>query len=94
MLAVPGRTGIARDVNARGDIVGCGGCAAGGCALLWRADKVIDLNECIDPKCGWRLLAATAIDDSGAIACIGICEERGEAVLLVPRGPDETGAGS
>jgi len=85
-LPVPDeQPGIAWGVNSRGDAVGHRGSDGGGRALLWRDDRVIDLNSRIDPMSGWHLQQATAISDAGIIACVAIRDEMFEAVLLIPR---------
>lgn len=77
----------AMGINDRGEIVGFGGSRSVGgySALLWCAAGRIDLNECIDPACGWHLLRATAINNRGMIGCDALRDDRVEAVLLVPR---------
>lgn len=93
-LPVPDdQPGIAWGVNSRGEAVGHRGSDGGGRALLWRDDAVIDLNSRIDALSGWHLQQATAINDAGIIACVGIRDEMFEAVLLIPREAAPQGQG-
>jgi len=82
---VDGRaTGWARDINDRGEIVGCITGLRGGCAILWRDGKAHDLNDCIPRLNGWHLVEATAINNAGMIGCRMIVDECSSPVLLEP----------
>jgi len=89
VLPVPDRRffAMAQAINDRGEIVGYSGAdsACGMDALLWRPDGLVNLNDCIDPACGWHLLRATAIGNGGMIGCDAARGEHVEAVVVVPR---------
>lgn len=77
---------FADDVNASGLVVGqsIGDAAV---AVLWtEARGMVDLNTLVDESAaGWRLLAATAVNDDGWIVGYGLANEGSErAFLLVP----------
>lgn len=97
----------AMDVNERGMVVGRSGeldHATGEMttrAFLWRNGRMVDLNRLIAPNSGWRLEAATAVNNRGYIAGYGqrlsgsnaLAQPR--AFLLVPvraGGPRSLGA--
>ncbi len=44
-----------------------------------------DLNELIDPACGWVLIDAVSINDSGQIAGNGVGPSGQHGLLLTPR---------
>lgn len=67
-------------VNDRGMIVGC----AGDHAVRWVNKKVQNLNELIDPKLGWYLQCAYAINRSGVIAGTGTYHGMTLPFRLVP----------
>jgi probable HAF family extracellular repeat protein len=48
------------------------------------AEGVVDLNDLIDPAAGWRLLYATAINNSGQIVGAGVYDGREMAFRLDP----------
>lgn len=69
---IAGGNAYARDINARGDIVGSSmvpvpGQRAATVATLWRGGAVLNLNDLVDDRDGWTLRDATAIDESGRI---------------------------
>jgi probable HAF family extracellular repeat protein len=98
---LPGdRCGFANAVNSKGQIVGTSVTQSGICrwpgpgmtAVLWEDNKVIDLNQRIDPGAGLNLVIALEINDRGDIAGIGVppgCDSSqmdtcGHAFVLTP----------
>ena len=70
MSPLPGGIGniVARDINNADLVVG----SIAGRATLWRGSTAAeDLNDIIDPRLGWTLGDANAINDDGAIAGTG-----------------------
>jgi hypothetical protein len=51
-------------------------------AAVWQGGKVTDLNELLPEHSGWVLQRATAINDSGDIAGVGVHEGHASAFLL------------
>jgi probable HAF family extracellular repeat protein len=72
------RSSFAYGVSDAGDIVGISDSRA----TLWRHGSIIDLNTTIAPGTGWRLDAATAIDDRGRICGWGTLSGFPQAFLL------------
>jgi probable HAF family extracellular repeat protein len=67
-LAFPNSS--ARGINAASDVVGWSEVDSSGRphAVLWAmGGTAVDLNTLIDPKLGWELISATAINDQGQI---------------------------
>ena len=87
-LPTVNRYGLGRAVavSEQGEALGFWTSSAGARAMLWREDRAIDLNCCIDPASGWELMQATAINADGIIGCVALRNgEDQDAVLLVPR---------
>ncbi len=97
----------AMGVNNRGMVVGRSGeldHATGEMtttAFLWRNGRMVDLNDLIAPNAGWRLEAATAVNNRGHIAGYGLrrasntAQAQRRAFLLVPmRGPGPRSLGA
>ena len=61
-------------LNDRGQVVGYSATVDGNAAVLWSEDegRLLDLNDCIDPESGWRLVLAKDINNSGWITGYGI----------------------
>ena len=70
----------AEDLNNSGDVVGI----SQNRAVLWRGTTVIDLNTRIAPGSGWVLQKATAINNRGQIAGVGIRNGQPRIFLLSP----------
>jgi probable HAF family extracellular repeat protein len=78
-------TTIALDINAREQVVGVAQPEDGKLkAFLWEKGKLINLNDVIDPHSGWRLLAASRINDKGEILGRGYIKGSIHAFLLEP----------
>jgi probable HAF family extracellular repeat protein len=73
-------------INGAGDVVGhswlAGSLATH--AFLYRDGRMTDLNTLIDPACGWELLEAYGINDSGQIVGLGLVGGRTLAYRLDP----------
>ncbi len=95
----------AMGVNNRGMVVGRSGelvHATGEMttlAFLWRNGRMVNLNDLIAPNSGWRLEAATAVNNRGHITGFGLrranstAQAQRRAFLLVPMpGPRSLGA--
>jgi probable HAF family extracellular repeat protein len=77
--------GIARAINASGDIVGQNPLLDGGHAVLWHNGSMIDLNSLIPADSGWTLEYATALNDAGQIVGWGTVDGKvEEGFLLTP----------
>ena len=84
--------GIARAINAFADVVGTAdeltltptGTSTAPAAALWTNGTIVNLNNAVPLPAGWRLVAATAINDAGQIA--GVAEVGGarHGFLLTP----------
>ncbi|MCC5787932.1 MAG: hypothetical protein JJU33_14655 [Phycisphaerales bacterium] len=95
----------AMGVNDRGMVVGRSGeldHASGEMttrAFLWRNGRMVDLNDLIAPNAGWRLQAATAVNNRGYIAGYGLhrasnaAQAQRRAFLLVPMRRPTLGTG-
>jgi probable HAF family extracellular repeat protein len=81
----------ALDINDRGDIVGWSrlGIPANH-AVLWRRDRIIDLNEATSKPTECVLIRASAITNRGEILVDAICGGRERVAILTPR--DRSGA--
>jgi hypothetical protein len=80
------RTGQFNGVNATGDAVGAlfDGTNGPEHAILWKQGRLVDLTASLkDPS--WKLIAATAINDTGQIAGYGYHDGHRAAFLLTPR---------
>jgi probable HAF family extracellular repeat protein len=106
---LPGKNcGFAEAVNLTGQIVGmseshtedCQWPGPGMNATLWQNGQVIDLNQRIPPNSSLHLAIAVQINDSGAIAGIGVpsgCATEdmdlcGHAFVLIPIADSDVGA--
>ncbi|HEX5323021.1 MAG TPA: hypothetical protein VFW40_04485 [Capsulimonadaceae bacterium] len=74
--------GAAFGINNRGEIVGRNNQDH---AVLWRGNRVIDLNRCVRAK-GWVLQLATHINQRGWIVGFGLRYGDGHGFLLIPVG--------
>jgi probable HAF family extracellular repeat protein len=82
-----GSFSIARDLNNQGEVVG-GSLTEGDESFhgfLYRANRLYDLNEFLDPRAGWEVIQALGINNHGEIVGIGSCTGRDRIVLLRPR---------
>lgn len=68
-------------VNDRGVVVGC----SGDHAVRWVEKKMEDLNSLIDPRSGWHLLCAYAINRGGVIVGQGTYKGRTLPFELMPQ---------
>jgi probable HAF family extracellular repeat protein len=77
----------ARAINIGGQIVGRSGATdfSRGRAVLWQDGLVLDLNS-LHTGAGWLLVSATAINDVGQIAGVGVRNGQLRAFLLHPLG--------
>lgn len=75
-------------INTAGNIVGWSGSDAygqrTGAAFLYTRGKMLDLNACLAPGSGWKLLRAEAINDRGQIAGTGEHSGHLAVFLLTP----------
>ncbi len=82
--------GIALAVNGPGQVVGFSGQdltdVATAHALLWEKGRMLELQTVVPPGSGWVLLQASAINDKGQIAGIGLHNGEIRAFLLTPTG--------
>ncbi|HEY7302825.1 MAG TPA: PASTA domain-containing protein [Bryobacteraceae bacterium] len=73
-------------INTSGDVVGFSDTATGAQhAVLWikgDPNRIVDLNDYVDPALGWTLITANAINDHGQIAGTGILKGEEHAFLL------------
>ena len=83
----------AHGINNKGDVVGyailkkpTNGLVVEGHGVLWRGDRIIDLNDAVVGRRRWVVEDAVAINDRGQIACSGYLVGRqvSEALLLTP----------
>ncbi len=51
---------------------------------LWRSGQVVALESLIDPRAGWRLLAASDVNDRGQIVGTGVYEGFVRPYLMTP----------
>lgn len=91
-----GYDSVASEINQQGDVVGLGYLPgdnwdnSGGYnaynhhAVLWSGTVPLDLNDAIDAASGWLLQEATAINEQGQIAGIGLHGGQRSAYLLTP----------
>jgi hypothetical protein len=71
-------------VNAAGDAVGSMPSATVTKAFLWHEGAVFDLTRALnDPR--WQLLSATAINDRGQIAGVGLHDGAEVGYVLTPK---------
>lgn len=82
-----GSFSIARDINNCGEIVG--GSLTDGDetfhGFIFRDNRLYDLNELLEPGCGWELIQAFGINNRGEIVGIGSQSGQDRIVLLRPR---------
>ena len=82
-----GSFSVARSINNCGEIVG-GALTKGDDAFhafLYKEDRLIDLNDLLDPREGWELLQAVSINNDGEIVGIGCKGAQDRIVLLRPK---------
>jgi len=82
-----GSFSIARDINNYGEIVG-GSLTEGDESFhgfLYRHHRLYDLNEFLQPRGGWELILAFAINNRGEIVGVGSHNGRDHIVLLRPK---------
>jgi probable HAF family extracellular repeat protein len=82
-----GSFSVARDINNRGEIVG-GSLTQGDeafHAFIFRGNRLLDLNDLLDPNEGWEVLQAVGINNCGEIVGIGCQSGQDRIVLLRPR---------
>jgi|SRR5579864_7698300 len=82
-----GSFSVARDINNRGEIVG-GALTEGDeafHAFLYRGNRLLDLNDLLDPNGGWEVLQAVGINNCGEIIGIGCQSGQDRIVLLRPK---------
>jgi probable HAF family extracellular repeat protein len=85
---LPGDTASqANAVSGAGDVVGWSGAADGSAsrAVLWRRGAIHDLNRFVADGSGWVLTSATAVNDRGQIAGVGLHNGQRRAFLLSVR---------
>ena len=80
---------FAADINNQGQIVGTANRISNGAAcihaFLFSSERMIDMNDLVDPAIGWTLVGATAINDSGQIVGQGKTPDGNtRAFLLTP----------
>jgi probable HAF family extracellular repeat protein len=88
LATLPGdEASAASAINIGGQVVGRSGSAdfSGSRAVLWQDGMVLDLNS-LTTGAGWLLINATAINDIGQIAGVGIRNGQLRAFLLSPLG--------
>ena len=82
-----GSFSVARDINNRGEIVG-GSLTEGDeafHAFIFRGNRLLDLNDLLDPNQGWEVLQAVGINNCGEIVGIGCQSGQDRIVLLRPK---------
>lgn len=82
-----GSFSVARDINNLGEVVG-GALTEGDDAFhafLYKQDRLVDLNDLLDPSGGWELVQAVSINDGGEIVGIGCQGGQDRIVLLRPK---------
>jgi probable HAF family extracellular repeat protein len=90
-----GESSVALGVNDVGEIVGCSGefqrtwqgtpyIEQPTSAVIWRNKHIVDLNTEIDPRSGWHLSCARAINRKGWIAGNGLYRGAYRAFVLIP----------
>jgi probable HAF family extracellular repeat protein len=86
-----GSFSIAHDINNQGEVVG-GSLTEGDehfHGFIYRDRQLHDLNDCVDPDCGWELIQAVGINNSGEILAVASRDGDDRLVLLRPRESDE-----
>ena len=89
----PGLTSTAYDINNANQVVGHSWLVTANTSLndpakyhafLWENDQMFDLNDLVDPVelSGWILIRATAINDEGDIAGVGLVDGTEHGFLL------------
>ncbi len=80
--------GEANGINAEGDVAGFSGGDPNDLttwhALLWKNGAIINLQSRISANTGWKLLAASGVNESGQINGFGIHNGQYRAFLLTP----------
>ncbi len=82
-----GSFSIARDLNNHGQVVG-GSLTEGDesfHAFVYRDNRLLDLNELLEPGIGWEVIQALGINNHGEIIGIGSHVGQDRIVLLRPR---------
>jgi probable HAF family extracellular repeat protein len=82
-----GSFSIARDINNHGEVVG-GSLTEGDeqfHGFIYRGRRLVDLNDLLDPDCGWELVQAFGINNRSEIIGIGSREGQDRIVLLRPK---------
>jgi probable HAF family extracellular repeat protein len=82
-----GSFSIARDLNNSGEVVG-GSLTEGDenfHGFIYRGNRLFDLNDLLDRKCGWELIQAFGINNRGEIVGVGSYDGQDRIVLLRPR---------
>jgi len=82
-----GSFSVARDINNRGEIVGGSLTDDDEAfhAFIFRGNRLLDLNELLDPNQGWEILQAVGINNCGEIVGIGCQSGQDRIVLLRPK---------
>lgn len=81
-----GAASYAYGINRSGTIIGTSTIKGSSTthAFEYRGGKMYDLNQEIDPKSGWTLLAASAVNDAGQIVGLGIFHGQTHGFILTP----------
>lgn len=82
-----GSFSVAHDINNRGEIVG-GSLTEGDesfHAFIFRGNRLLDLNDLLDPNEDWVVLQAVGINNCGEIVGIGCQSGQDRIILLRPR---------